>query len=119
MTGIRIARENNNSYSLVWVNCEVALPIVLDANSPGAGDGLATLWSFDHLGAGITSIRFIYAEPGTPGNYARDVGWAVDNFRFSAVAVPEPATLTIVGSGLLALIVPTWYRRRKQSRLDA
>lgn len=84
--------------------------IVRDANSPNAGDGNVSPWAFNRLIPEITSIHFIYSEPGTPGNYANDVGWAIDNLGFSAV--PEPGALTLLVSGALALIVPVWRRRR-------
>ena len=39
--------------------------------------------------------------------------WLVDNVRVTATAAPEPSTIVLLATGLLALLAYAWRRRRK------
>jgi hypothetical protein len=64
--------------------------VVLTTSSPGAGDGLATPWSFSHATADITKVRISYTGS-TPNN----IGYGWDNIG----SIPCPRFL-VVGPGL-------------------
>jgi hypothetical protein len=64
-------------------------------SSPGAGDALATTWSFSHVSADIAGIRIHYN-----GTQTENIGYAWDNFL---TTVPEPSVTAIVLMGSLLL----------------
>ena len=57
--------------------------IALSSGSPGTGDGIATIWSFEHQYADIYLLRFTGYRPD-----AQNFGLAFDNFSPSSPAVP-------------------------------
>jgi hypothetical protein len=73
----------------------------LSASSPGAGDGLPSIWSFERQSTDIHSIRIVYT-----GTKDFGVGMAFDNLVF----VPEPATALLLAGGCAVLA-----RRRRSS----
>lgn len=72
-------------------------------NGPGSLDGLPWAFSFQNIGA-FDQINFRFA-----GTKEEGVGLGFDNFR-SAVTVPEPGTLALLGLGLVGVVAA---RRRK------
>ena len=101
-SGVILDIDGNEGWLVQALNSS-AVPIdslSLNPGSPGAGDALATTWSFSHAGADIAGIRIHYN-----GTQTANIGYAWDNF--STVPVPEPgaATIILIG-GLMA-----WRRR--------
>lgn len=93
------ARDGTNS---------IVETIIINAGDPGTGEGLATVWSFNHTLADISSIRFKGTR--TAGGA---FGLGFDNFSPSA-PVPEPQTFVMLAAGLGAL---TMFKRRKMAQL--
>ncbi|HTI50227.1 MAG TPA: PEP-CTERM sorting domain-containing protein [Planctomycetaceae bacterium] len=94
--------------------------ILIASSSSGTGDGIATAWAFNHLLADISLVRIVYM-----GGFEHDVGVGYDNFWTGSlpdltpgVTTPEPASLTLLGTGLLALVVPAWRRHRRRSAMS-
>lgn len=77
-------------------------------------DGKPWTWSFNHgASEDIWTIHVTYV--GTPG----PVGLAFDNFSpSSASVVPEPATVSLLVPGLLAILVISRHRRQRAKALD-
>lgn len=83
------------------------------------GSGAAVNGNVAGLVAGITAtITGITWAPGTDlwlrwediNDTGNDHGLAIDNFNFSAIAVPEPSSIALAGFGAAALLIS---RRRK------
>ncbi|MBS3803304.1 MAG: PEP-CTERM sorting domain-containing protein [Oleiphilaceae bacterium] len=74
-----------------------------DSNGPGSLDGLPWAFTVGDIGA-FDQINFRFA-----GSKMEGVGLGFDNFR-SAVSVPEPGTLGLLGLGLIGVVAA---RRRK------
>jgi hypothetical protein len=75
-------------------------------NTAGSLDGKAWFFSFDGADYGnatVEEVRFVFSGTKTTG-----IGLAFDNFN--STAVPEPATLTLLGAGGVLLIA----RRRRR-----
>lgn len=70
---------------------------VISAFTPGAGDGLASSWSFERASADIHSIRIAYT-----GTKDFGVGTAFDDFSPSR-PIPEPATALLLAAGCALL----------------
>ena len=68
---------------------EILDQVLLDMDSPNAGDGLATFWSFSRYSAEIHSIRIVFT-----GNKTTRVGLAFDNFS-PASALPNTVDRSI------------------------
>lgn len=86
--------------------------LILSSSTPHAGDGLATDWSFLRLSADIAWIELIFT-----GLYDHDIGEAFDNFFTDAVTThvtqtPEPSTIVLLATGMVAVGIPLWRRRR-------
>ena len=89
-SGVILDIDGNEGWLVQALNSS-AVPIdslALNPGSPGAGDALATTWSFSHAGADIAGIRIHYN-----GTQTSNIGYAWDNF--STVPVPEPGVATL------------------------
>jgi hypothetical protein len=62
----------------------VLASVTLDTSTPGAGDGLATPWSFTRVSPDIDRIRIELDGPGS------GIGVAFDNFSFSSTGLALP-----------------------------
>lgn len=74
-------------------------------------DDASTLFNFNYLG--IDQLKFVSfggTDAGTPGGGEHFV---MDNFTYNAQAVPEPATIGLMGLGLLGFVLT----RRKRGSL--
>lgn len=74
-------------------------------------DDAPTLFNFNYLG--IDQLKFVSfggTDAGTPGGGEHFV---MDNFTYNAQAVPEPATIGLMGLGLLGFVLT----RRKRGSL--
>lgn len=87
------------------VSDSVLSSVVISAGDPGAGDQLATPWSFDLGAADIFSIRIVAFRAGN-----NNVGLAFDNFNTNS-AIPEPSTLWLFSAGVLMLFGHALRRR--------
>ena len=76
----------------------------LDGNAPA--NRVAGIGGTVVLGTSIADGSTFYLRWADPDDAGTDAGVAIDNFSFSASAVPEPATLMmlVLGGGLLASI---------------
>ncbi len=74
---------------------------------PGAGNGGVQFFGFTDEGTAISSVTI--RETRTPGS-ARDI-FGIDDMR--AGAVPEPASLTLLGLGAVSLLGYSWRRKRQ------
>ncbi len=72
---------------------------------PGSLNGLP--WNFQLSGFEFNRLEFVFTGSKTHG-----VGLGFDNFNTSAVSVPEPGTLSLLGLGLMGLV---GIRRRKSA----
>lgn len=79
--------------------------ITVNWNSPGAGDGLSTLFQFS--ATGITRLELVLSNEGG-ANGVSAVGF--DNLGFTTI--PEPGTYALLGAGLLALLATARRRAR-------
>lgn len=81
--------------------------ITINAGDLGTGEGLATLWSFNHASADISSIRF----KGTR-TLAGGFGLGFDNFSPTS-PVPEPQTfgMFLAGLGILSMAMQRKIRQ--------
>lgn len=79
---------------------------ILPANSAALGNGSAAFWGVT-TNTSFTSVTLRYASDGVGTGPGAD-GIGLDNIRVAAV--PEPATLTALGLGILAVC------RRKQKK---
>jgi hypothetical protein len=89
--------------------------ILITSSSSGTGDGIATSWAFNHLLADISLVKIVYA-----GGYEHGIGVGYDNFWTQnppdltpGVSTPEPASLTMLVTGLVAVAFPVWRRKRR------
>jgi hypothetical protein len=64
--------------------------LTLDTSTPGAGDGLATPWSFTRASPDVDRIRIELDGPGS------GIGVAFDNFSFSSTGVALPPSEEVI-----------------------
>ncbi len=86
--------------------------VTLSSSTAHAGDGLATDWAFLRVTADIARIELIFT-----GAYDHDIGEAFDNFWTDTVTphvtnTPEPSTIVLLLTGVVAGGIPLWRRRR-------
>jgi hypothetical protein len=74
---------------------------ILSAGDPGTGDGKATPWQFDF--GTVNSINKLTIQY-TGTKLARNVGFALDNFDTTVSTAPEPASMGLLGLGLISLL---------------
>lgn len=110
-TATAISDPNTSFTSVTALN--FVSPVFANTGSGAAVDGNAA-----GKVAGITAtISGMDWEPGTdlwlrwddPNDVGNDHGLAIDNVSFSAISVPEPSTLALLGFGMAGLLV---FRRR-------
>jgi hypothetical protein len=92
--------------------------MLITSSSIGTGDGIATAWAFNHLLSDISLVQIVYA-----GGYEHGIGVGYDNFWTQnppdlnpGVSTPAPASLTMLATGLMALVIPVWRRKRMGSK---
>lgn len=91
--------------------------LFISSSSSGTGDGIATPWAFNHLLDDISLVQIVYT-----GGYEHGIGVGYDNFWTQnppdlnpGVSTPAPASLTMLATGLMALVIPAWRRKRRGS----
>jgi len=86
--------------------------IAIDASMIGTGDGVVTHFDFGAL-SGISFLGLRLDNIGTGPVYG-GIFWGMDNLQFDAAnPIPEPATMLLLGSGLIGL---TGFRKKKKCR---
>lgn len=112
-SGTLLDIDNGNeevTISAYGVSNNLLASIVITAppvNGSDPGDGAGRNWSFERTVADISYVTLTYT-----GGLNHDIGYAYDNFY--AAPVPEPSTLTLLGTAALGLIIPVWRRRRSR-----
>jgi hypothetical protein len=101
---------SSNGIGFLWNN---ALVQNIAMNGVGLADTAWTVFSFNLLATGATS-RIGFAATGTSDSLGGYLDNVTANTAVTAAAIPEPATMSLLGAGLMVAALGT--RRRRQAR---
>ena len=106
----RAIATSSNGIDFLWNN---ALVQNIAMNGVGLADTAWTVFSFNLLATGATS-RIGFAATGTSDSLGGYLDNVTADARVTAAAIPEPATVSLLGAGLV--VAALGARRRRQAR---